>query len=1042
MGDVAEGASPPNGHQHCCQNGQKNLQQVEQVMAKLSDELNALKDEVRDLCRYMTTAAPSDAILEIKTQLQELLSRTPSFPDELLPGDNPTLRYILAEDSDVRLIEDEGLTNSKICERLRKLPGSHWQDISAATLLKPKVANRNSNLRPCILIDVKSWESDDAIRRQSAAIGKEFGFSTNCWLIEPRYTVEVRDIATDLFIKKNYSLKQIARQMRFGELAVTTRVSYNRLLLDTSDLSVALHFSRTPITIMGRQYDCISSKFRKAGPHWASLLRNTGTNDSSNKETPNATKKATNSKKAKSSPPTKQASKAKTPGPANSSPSEETTTKKRGRPPKSTEIDPKQTTLNFGTRTPRPPADEPANEHEHTADDSDAYMEEVPLGSPQETSLDDDDEMADASLVSIPVEIHDDPDQQIQVHMAEDRGDPSLPLGLIHVEYGVIDCSFNKPVPETPVPKTATPEACASNTPAVKPAAPTTPASNGREVRPADPKKNAPKAVPQEPSPSATVKNANDDKADGGDVDTDNKQKNKDKNKNKNRIKEQDKTGKDNNEDITNGSASIENVGDPMDVEKTRIEPAGDNKGAGTISRALGEDKLVDEAKSSNEAVPGPKPGNANGGMSKSQRKREKARRRAAARLANPSLSLPSSVSSVQNTLSVVSSETSPLHPTVAATDITAIDHAATETSAMDTQPEDFSHASLLPLALPATDAPADGTVVRDSAVMSTLPEERREVYPLPQALPATDTSGQNTVLKSPSKAPPLSPAPHLTDSSTTNTATTDTAATDNAPTDTFATDATATNTTTDATATNTTTDAAATDTTATDNAEADTATTNTATHNASTGTASTDTTATDTTATTNTIATNTLTDATATNTATDNASTDTIATNTTVTHTVIANITTDTAAADTVDAGTNATNTTTTYTDAIDTTPIADALASGAPRVNTLAEGSGEHSPFLSQSLASPDTPRPSVETQTFEGPSTQAGAVQDAKDGAEGGKREGSPSLPGSRPKKKQCSQGPIKDKDTEDDVDREGPVAVTEQKSAVVGSEVPSI
>lgn len=257
MDEVVEDASPPNGNQYCCQNGQKGHQQLEQVMAKLSDQLIALKDEVRDLCRYMTTAAPSDAILEIKTQLQELLNRTPSFPDELLPGDSPTLRYVLAEDSDVRLIEEKGLINSKICERLRKLPGSHWQDISAATLLKPKVANRNSNLRPCILIDVKSWESDDAIRKQSAAIGKEFGFSTNCWLIEPRYTVEVRDIGTDHFIKKNYSLKQIARQMQFKELTITARVSYNRLLLDTSDLSVALHISKKPITIMGRQYDCM-----------------------------------------------------------------------------------------------------------------------------------------------------------------------------------------------------------------------------------------------------------------------------------------------------------------------------------------------------------------------------------------------------------------------------------------------------------------------------------------------------------------------------------------------------------------------------------------------------------------------------------------------------------------------------------------------------------------------------------------------------------------------------------------------------------------
>ncbi|CVK98592.1 uncharacterized protein FMAN_08568 [Fusarium mangiferae] len=197
MDEVVEDASPPNGNQYCCQNGQKGHQQLEQVMAKLSDELIALKDEVRDLCHYMTTAATSDAILEIKTQLQELLNETPSFPDELLPGDSPTLRYVLAEDSDVRLIEEGGLTNSKICERLRKLPGSHWQDISAATLLKPKVANRNSNRRPCILIDVKSWESDDAIRKQSAAIGKEFGVSTNCWLIEPRYTVEVRDIGID-----------------------------------------------------------------------------------------------------------------------------------------------------------------------------------------------------------------------------------------------------------------------------------------------------------------------------------------------------------------------------------------------------------------------------------------------------------------------------------------------------------------------------------------------------------------------------------------------------------------------------------------------------------------------------------------------------------------------------------------------------------------------------------------------------------------------------------------------------------------------------
>ncbi|KAF5651317.1 hypothetical protein F25303_4146 [Fusarium sp. NRRL 25303] len=193
-------------------------------MAKLSDELIALKDEVRDLCRYMTTAAPSDAILEIKTQLQELLNRTPSLPDELLPGDNPTLRYVL---------------------------------IFANVYGSSQVANRNSNLRPCILIDVKSWESDGAIRKQSAAIGKEFGFSTNCWLIEPRYTVEVRDVGSDHFIKKNYSLKKIARQMQFKEPTVTARVSYNRLLLDTSDLSVALHISKTPITIMGRQYDCI-----------------------------------------------------------------------------------------------------------------------------------------------------------------------------------------------------------------------------------------------------------------------------------------------------------------------------------------------------------------------------------------------------------------------------------------------------------------------------------------------------------------------------------------------------------------------------------------------------------------------------------------------------------------------------------------------------------------------------------------------------------------------------------------------------------------
>ncbi|KAG9500480.1 hypothetical protein J7337_008959 [Fusarium musae] len=1023
MGDVAGGPSPSNGNRHCCQNGQKNLQQVEQVMAKLSDELNALKDEVRDLCRYMTTTAPSDAILDIKTQLQELLNRSPSLPDELLPGDNPTLRYILAEDSDVRLIEDQGLTNSKICERLRKLPGSHWQSISAATLLKPKVANRNSNLRPCILIDVKSWESDDAIRKQSAAIGKEFSFSTNCWLIEPRYTVEVRDIATDLFIKKNYSLKQIARQMRFGELPVTARVSYDRLLLDTSDLSVALHLSREPIAIMGRQYDCIpfpaqgtplfcyncwfpdhfqeacqyesvrcgrcseahhtkncssqkqkcclcggdhptwdsrctdirsirqhdsSSKFRKAGPHWASLLRNTGTNDSANKETPNGTKQATNSKKAKSSPSIKQASKAKAPAPVNPSPSEETTTKKRGRPPKSAEIDPKQTTLNFGTRIASLPADKPVSEHEHTDDDSDAYMEEVPLGSPQETSLEEDVEMADTSLAPIPVEIRDDPDQQIQVHMAEDRGDPSLPVDLIHVELGVIDRSFNKPVPEAPVPKTATPKASASNALAVKPTtapkaaapkalAPTTPASNGREVRPADPKKNAPKAVPQEPSPSAAVKIASDD---GGDVNDDNKNKNKN-NKNKNKNKEQDKNGEDHNGNVTSGNPSVGNAGDPIDVEEKQVETTGEDKGVGCISKALEEEKLGDEAKRSDEAVPcaqpGPKPGNANRGMSKNQRKKERARRRAAAKLAKISLSLPSPASSLQKTRSVVSSETSPLHQTVAATDTAAIDHAA-------------------------TDAPTNGTVVSDSAVMSTLPEERHELYPLPQALPATDTPDQNTVLRGSSEAPSLPLAPHLTHSAATNTATHDTA-----PTDTTATDTCATGTIT-----------------------ADTT--------ASTDTASTDT-----------------------------ASTDTILTDT---------VSTNTAATDPT-----ATNTTTTYSDAIETTPIADAPTSGAPHKDTLTEDSSEQPPLPSQYSASPDIPRPSVETQIFEGLSKQASGIEDAENGAEASKREGSPSLPESQPKKKQRSRGANRDKDTEDDVDHGEPDTVKERQPAVAGSEVSS-
>lgn len=139
--------------------------------------------------------------------------------------------------------------------------------------------------------------------------------------------------------------------------------------------------------------------------------------------------------------------------------------------------------------------------------------------------------------------------------------------------------------------------------------------------------------------------------------------------------------------------------------------------------------------------------------------------------------------------------------------------------------------------------------------------------------------------------------------------------------------------------------------------------------------------------------------------------------------------------------ANTTATHTAATDAAATDITPRADTPASGTPNMDPPTGGSGEHSPFPSQFSVSPDMPRPSVETQILEGLNSQAGGVQDADHSAEAGKREGSPSLLESRPKKKQRSQSANRNKDTEDDVNSRVADVGMEQQPAVAQSEVSS-
>ncbi|KAF4985657.1 hypothetical protein FGRMN_11135 [Fusarium graminum] len=234
-------------------------------VASLGIDISQLSQQVRQLEPLVTEVKSlKDTVVHLVAEIESLKIemkrlRNAGYQGSLAPLDaslvvQTSIKYILATTADRELIADKKLTNERILNHLHQWD-SDFRKIEKCKYIKPKVANKHSGNLPCLIFTVKDWESELKIRNKAAQIGKALELSTDCYLLKPRYMVHVVDLDSHQHFGNKLDIETLAQQIQFPEgIELKAKVTFKRLILETSDLTTALNACRYRLKILGLVY--------------------------------------------------------------------------------------------------------------------------------------------------------------------------------------------------------------------------------------------------------------------------------------------------------------------------------------------------------------------------------------------------------------------------------------------------------------------------------------------------------------------------------------------------------------------------------------------------------------------------------------------------------------------------------------------------------------------------------------------------------------------------------------------------------------------
>ncbi|WAO94342.1 Hypothetical protein NCS54_01192100 [Fusarium falciforme] len=192
-----------------------------------------------------------EELRRIKAQLKELSLRLPAAP-ELDEYECLDMRYMLRLASDEELVARLGVEG--IRDALHKLGGPYLQIKSIRYIPKPSSPVLGSDGRTIsdrcasLLMIVGSYQAEYEIRNSSSRISEAISFSSNCFMLQRKYQVQVEDFDKDenrgTFPHWTTFFRHYTQQSD-----IQVRVSFHRFLIETTSLQTALLICRMSIKI-------------------------------------------------------------------------------------------------------------------------------------------------------------------------------------------------------------------------------------------------------------------------------------------------------------------------------------------------------------------------------------------------------------------------------------------------------------------------------------------------------------------------------------------------------------------------------------------------------------------------------------------------------------------------------------------------------------------------------------------------------------------------------------------------------------------------
>ncbi|KAL6914939.1 hypothetical protein FSST1_012699 [Fusarium sambucinum] len=117
-------------------------------------------------------------------------------------------------------------------------------------------ASKFDNDGPYLIVKVNNIRSGKIIRTEYERLRVKLGLSKSCELLPFHYKVLVREFTTNLWVTNTGDLKKVIKGLKLPE-GVEGTLSNHILLLETTEIETALKLCRTPIKLLGIEFDCV-----------------------------------------------------------------------------------------------------------------------------------------------------------------------------------------------------------------------------------------------------------------------------------------------------------------------------------------------------------------------------------------------------------------------------------------------------------------------------------------------------------------------------------------------------------------------------------------------------------------------------------------------------------------------------------------------------------------------------------------------------------------------------------------------------------------